>query len=47
MNVASSQHIAVDGGLTAGRDIAEMGARLSRAYAVDSAMLEAPPSTQY
>lgn len=39
--LASGQHIAVDRGLTAGRDVAEMRDRIARAYGVDPAMLTA------
>ncbi|MEP7217150.1 MAG: SDR family oxidoreductase, partial [Anaerolineaceae bacterium] len=42
----TGQHIAVDGGLTAGRDIAELRERLARAYGVDPAMLGAQPPMQ-
>ena len=37
----TGQHIVVDGGLTAGRDIGELSERLGRAYGVDPALLGA------
>ena len=42
----TGQHIAIDGGLTAGRDIGELRERLARAYGVDPAMLGAQPPMQ-
>lgn len=42
----TGQQITVDGGLTAGRDIAELRERLARAYGVDPAMLGAQPPMQ-
>ncbi len=42
----TGQHIAVDGGLTAGRDINEMRERIARAYGVDPAEMTARAQAQ-
>ncbi|MEO6398229.1 MAG: glucose 1-dehydrogenase [Tepidiformaceae bacterium] len=39
----TGQHIAVDGGLTAGRDVTEMRERIARAYGVDPDQLDVQP----
>lgn len=42
----TGQHIAIDGGLTAGPGMAEMRDRIARAYGIDPALLAAPPPAQ-
>ncbi len=42
----TGQSIVVDGGLTAGRSIADLGRRLGAAYGVDLAAAQPPPATR-